>query len=59
MAKNPDGTVVLRTTGKAASSPKGSGAATASPVAAGTSVASTPGVKKQSGRKAVTRKQGN
>lgn len=59
MAKNSDGTVVLRTTGKVASTPKGSGAGKTSAVAVGAPVRSTPGVKRQAGRRVVPRKQGS
>lgn len=56
-AVNSGNTAVLKTTGKLATSPRGSGAATRTSVAR-TSARSTPGVARQTGRVAVPRTTG-
>ena len=58
MARNKDGSVTLKTTGKVASSPKGSGAARKAPLAQSPAT-SGPKVTKQPGRTVVGKSAAN
>jgi len=58
MARNSDGSVTLKTTGKTASSPKGSGAARRAPLAQAPA-ASGPMVTKEPGRTVVGKSAAN